>query len=203
MVSKFRNTLRFNIDSMILPVIAYGDPVLKKKAEEIDENYPNLKELIENMFETMYASNGVGIAAPQIGRSIRLFVVDASPVAEGDDGDPTCEDFKRVFINPIIFEESGTEWSCEEGCLSIPRIREEVKRKPKLKIEYYDENWELYEEELEGFAARVVQHEYDHIEGMLFIDRINPLRKQLLKGKLRDIQKGNIHTEYRMKFYKG
>ena len=188
---------------MILPVIAYGDPVLKKKADEIDETYPNLKELIENMFETMYASNGVGIAAPQIGRSIRLFVIDASAVAEGEDGDPSCEDFKRVFINPIIFEESGTEWSCEEGCLSIPRIREDVKRKPKLKIEYYDENWELYEEELEGFAARVVQHEYDHIEGILFTDRINPLRKQLLKGKLRDIQKGNISTDYRMKFYKG
>lgn len=198
-----QNTLRFNIDIMILPVIAYGDPVLKKKADEIDENYPNLKELIENMFETMYASNGVGIAAPQIGRSIRLFVIDASAVAEGEDGDPSCEDFKRVFINPIIFEESGTEWSCEEGCLSIPRIREDVKRKPKLKIEYYDENWELYEEELEGFAARVVQHEYDHIEGVLFTDRINPLRKQLLKGKLRDIQKGNINTDYRMKFYKG
>ena len=198
-----QNTLRFNIDIMILPVIAYGDPVLKKKADEIDENYPNLKELIENMFETMYASNGVGIAAPQIGRSIRLFVIDASAVAEGEDGDPSCEDFKRVFINPIIFEESGTEWSCEEGCLSIPRIREEVKRKPNLKIEYYDENWELYEEELEGFAARVVQHEYDHIEGILFTDRINPLRKQLLKGKLRDIQKGNIYTDYRMKFYKG
>lgn len=200
---KFQNTLRFKFDNMILPVIAYGDPVLKKKADEIDENYPNLKELIENMFETMYASNGVGIAAPQIGRSIRLFVIDASAVAEGEDGDPSCEDFKRVFINPIIFEESGTEWSCEEGCLSIPRIREEVKRKPNLKIEYYDENWELYEEELEGFAARVVQHEYDHIEGILFTDRINPLRKQLLKGKLRDIQKGNINTDYRMKFYKG
>ncbi len=200
---RLQNTLGSNIVKMILPVIAYGDPVLKKKAEEIDENYPNLKELIENMFETMYASNGVGIAAPQIGRSIRLFVIDASPVAEGEDGDPSCEDFKRVFINPIIFEESGTEWSCEEGCLSIPRIREDVKRKPKLKIEYYDENWELYEEELEGFAARVVQHEYDHIEGILFTDRINPLRKQLLKGKLRDIQKGNINTDYRMKFYKG
>ena len=200
---RFQNTLRFNIENMILPVIAYGDPVLKKKAEEIDENYPNLKELIDNMFETMYASNGVGIAAPQIGRSIRLFVIDASAVAEGEDGDPSCEDFKRVFINPIIFEESGTEWSCEEGCLSIPRIREDVKRKPKLKIEYYDENWELYEEELEGFAARVVQHEYDHIEGILFTDRINPLRKQLLKGKLRDIQKGNISIDYRMKFYKG
>ena len=200
---RFQNTLRFNIENMILPVIAYGDPVLKKKAEEIDENYPNLKELIDSMFETMYASNGVGIAAPQIGRSIRLFVIDASAVAEGEDGDPSCEDFKRVFINPIIFEESGTEWSCEEGCLSIPRIREDVKRKPKLKIEYYDENWELYEEELEGFAARVVQHEYDHIEGILFTDRINPLRKQLLKGKLRDIQKGNISTDYRMKFYKG
>lgn len=188
---------------MILPVIAYGDPVLKKKADEIDEDYPNLKELIQNMFETMYASNGVGIAAPQIGKSIRLFVIDASAVAEGEDGDPSCEDFKRVFINPIIFEESGDEWVCEEGCLSIPKIREDVKRKPSLKIEYYDENWELYEEELEGFAARVVQHEYDHIEGILFTDRINPLRKQLLKGKLRDIQKGNINTDYRMKFYKG
>ena len=202
-VWRFQNTLHFNIEVMILPVIAYGDPVLKKKADEIDENYPNLKELIENMFETMYASNGVGIAAPQIGKSIRLFVIDASAVAEGDDGDPSCEDFKRVFINPIIFEESGTEWSCEEGCLSIPKIREDVKRKPNLKIEYYDENWELYEEELEGFAARVVQHEYDHIEGILFTDRINPLRKQLLKGKLRDIQKGNISIDYRMKFYKG
>jgi peptide deformylase len=185
---------------MILPVIAYGDPVLKKKADEIDENYPNLKELIENMFETMYASNGVGIAAPQIGRSIRLFVIDASAVAEGEDGDPSCEDFKRVFINPIIFEESGTEWSCEEGCLSIPRIREEVKRKPNLKIEYYDENWELYEEELEGFAARVVQHEYDHIEGILFTDHLSPLKKKMLTKRLQNISSGKIDIDYKMSF---
>lgn len=187
---------------MILPIVAYGDPVLKKKAEEIDQNYPDLKKLIEDMFETMYNANGVGLAAPQIGKSIRLFIVDATPVAEGEDGDPTCEDFKRVFINPIIFEESGEEWNCEEGCLSIPRIRQEVKRKSTLKIEYYDENWDLYEEELDGFAARVVQHEYDHIEGVLFIDRINVLKRNLLKGKLRDIETGNISTEYRMKFYK-
>jgi len=125
---------------MILPVVAYGDPILKRKADEIDENYPDLKKLIENMFETMYNADGVGLAAPQIGKSIRLFIVDATPVAEGEDGDPTCEDFKRVFINPIIFDEEGEEWGYEEGCLSIPKLRGEVKRKPKLKIEYYDEN---------------------------------------------------------------
>lgn len=187
---------------MILPVVAYGDPILKKKAEEIDENYPDLKQLIENMFETMYNADGVGLAAPQIGKSIRLFIVDATPVAEGEDGDPTCEDFKRVFINPIIFDEEGEEWGYEEGCLSIPKLRGEVKRKPKLKIEYYDENWDLYEEELEGFAARVVQHEYDHIEGVLFIDRMPILKRNLLQGKLKDIEKGNVRTHYRMKFYK-
>ena len=188
---------------MILPVIAYGDPVLKKKAEEIEENYPNLKELIDNMFETMYASNGVGIAAPQIGKSIRLFVIDASAVAEGEDGDPSCEDFKRVFINARIVDETGEEWAFNEGCLSIPKIREDVMRKPKVRIKYVDENFKEHDEVHEGLIARVIQHEYDHIEGILFTDRINPLRKQLLKGKLRDIQKGNISTDYRMKFYKG
>lgn len=187
---------------MILPIVAYGDPVLKKKAEEIAEDYPDLQTLIANMFETMYNAHGVGLAAPQIGKSIRLFVVDATPMAEGEDGDPTCEDFKRVFINPIIFEESGEEWGFEEGCLSIPKIREEVKRKESLKIEYYDENWDLYEEELDGFAARVVQHEYDHIEGILFLDKISPFKKTLLKGKLTDITKGNIDVDYKMKFPK-
>lgn len=187
---------------MILPVVAYGDPVLKKKASDIDENYPGLQKLIADMFETMYNANGVGLAAPQIGKSIRLFVVDATPVSEGEDGDPSCVDFKRVFINPIIYDEEGEEWSYEEGCLSIPHIREEVKRKPQLKIEYYDENWDLYEEELDGFAARVVQHEYDHIEGVLFLDHISPFRKTLLRGKLLDISKGNIDVNYRMKFPK-
>ncbi len=187
---------------MILPIVAYGDPVLKKKATEITADYPDLAKLIEDMFETMYNAKGVGLAAPQVGKSIRLFVVDASPVAEGEDGDPSCEDFKRVFINPIIFEEVGEEWSYEEGCLSIPGIREDVSRKPDLKIEYYDENWDLYEEELSGFAARVVQHEYDHIEGKLFIEKISPLKRTLLRGKLKDISKGDVDVNYKMKFPK-
>lgn len=187
---------------MVLPIVAYGDPVLKKKAEEIDENYPDLDKLIENMFETMYEAQGVGLAAPQIGLSIRLFIVDATPFAEGEDGDPGCADFKRVYINPIIFDETGKEWGFEEGCLSIPNIREEVKRKPELKIEYYDENWDLYEEELSGIPARVVQHEYDHIEGVLFTDRISPLRRTLLQGKLADISKGDTSVAYKMRFPK-
>jgi peptide deformylase len=187
---------------MILPIVAYGDPVLKKKAKEIEKDYPGLEKLIADMFETMYNANGVGLAAPQVGRSIRLFVVDATPVAEGEDGDPTCEDFKRVFINPIILEEEGEPWAYEEGCLSIPNIREEVNRKPSVKIEYYDEKWDLYEEELDGFAARVVQHEYDHIEGTLFLDHISPFKKTLLRGKLTDISKGNVDVQYKMKFPK-
>lgn len=187
---------------MVLPIVAYGDPVLKKQAVEIDEDYPNLDQLIENMFETMYEAQGVGLAAPQIGESIRLFIVDATPFAEGEDGDPECADFKRVFINPIIFEENGDEWGFEEGCLSIPNIREEVKRKERLKIEYYDENWELYEEELDGIPARIVQHEYDHIEGVLFTDKISALRRTLLSGKLSDISRGDVQVGYRMRFPK-
>lgn len=187
---------------MILPIVAYGDPVLKQKAKEIDENYPDLEKLLENMFDTMYNAHGVGLAAPQVGLPIRLFIVDASPFAEGEDGDPSCEGFKRVFINPIIFEEDGKEWGFEEGCLSIPQIREEVHRKPNIKIEYYDENWDLYEEELEGFPARVVQHEYDHIEGILFTDHLKPLRRTLLKSKLDNISKGKVEVDYRMRFPK-
>lgn len=190
---------------MILPIVAYGDPVLKKKAVDIDENYPDLQKLIADMFETMYNANGVGLAAPQIGKSIRLFVVDATPMAESEgdeEGDPSCKDFKRVFINPIIFEEEGEEWAFEEGCLSIPQIREEVMRKPQLKIEYYDEKWDLYEEELDGFAARVVQHEYDHIEGVLFLDKISAFKRTLLRGKLNDITKGNVDVNYKMRFPK-
>jgi peptide deformylase len=187
---------------MILPIVAYGDPVLKKKAKEINKDFPDLAKLIANMFETMYNAHGVGLAAPQIGKSIRLFIVDATPMAEGEDGDETCEDFKRVFINPIIFEEEGEEWAFEEGCLSIPNIREEVMRKPIVKIEYYDENWDLYEEELDGFAARVVQHEYDHIDGVLFLDRISAFKKTLLRGKLTDISKGDVDVNYKMRFPK-
>jgi peptide deformylase len=187
---------------MIYPIVAYGDPVLKKKAEEITPDYTGLKELINDMFETMYNAHGVGLAAPQIGKSIRLFVVDATPFAEGEDGDPDCADFKRVFINPIIFEEEGEEWGFEEGCLSIPNIREEVFRKPIVRIEYYDENWDLYEEELDGFCARVIQHEYDHIEGVLFTEHLNAFKKTLLKGKLNDISVGDVDVAYRMKFPK-
>lgn len=187
---------------MILPIVAYGDPVLRATCEEIDQNYPELETLIANMFETMYEAQGVGLAAPQIGKSIRLFIVDATPFAEGEDGDPGCADFKRVFINPIIFEESGDEWGMEEGCLSIPGIREEVKRLGDLKIEYYDQNWDLYEESLTGYAARVVQHEYDHIEGVLFTDKISALRRQLIRSKLNDISKGKTDANYRMRFPK-
>ncbi len=184
---------------MILPIVAYGDPVLRKETEEIDANYPDLKQLIADMFETMYHSKGVGLAAPQIGLPIRLFIVDAAGFNEDGEA-PELEGFKRVFINPIIIEEKGKEWKFEEGCLSIPGIREEVSRKPELTIEYYNENFELVEEKLDGLGARVVQHEYDHIEGILFIDKINPLKKQLIKSRLNAITKGEIKVGYRMKF---
>lgn len=184
---------------MILPIVAYGTPVLREETNEIEKDYPDLDILLENMFETMYASKGVGLAAPQIGKAIRLFIVDASGF--NDEGEyPELADFKRIYINPIIVEESGEEWKFEEGCLSIPGIREDVSRKSVVTIEYYNENFELIEETLDGIAARVIQHEYDHIEAVLFTDLINPLRKRLIKGKLNDIAKGNIKVSYRMKF---
>lgn len=188
---------------MKLPIVAYGDPVLRKKAEEIDEDYPQLKELIDNMFETMYAARGVGLAAPQIGLPIRLFVIDASPFAEDDEdepGDPTLKDFKKVFINPIIVEETGEKWGFSEGCLSIPDITEEVQRPSNIIINYLDENFEEHEVALEGLAARIVQHEYDHIEGKLFIDKLGPLKKAMLKGKLDAIAKGLVRVAYKMRF---
>ncbi|MAC94730.1 MAG: peptide deformylase [Flavobacteriales bacterium] len=184
---------------MILPIVAYGDPVLKKEAEEIDQDYPFLQDLIDNMFETMYNAEGVGLAAPQIGKSIRLFVVDASPFEEEE---PKLKDFKKVFINPIILEEEGKAWNFNEGCLSIPGIREDVSRQPKITIEYYDRDFNLVEETYDGLAARVIQHEYDHIEGILFTDLINPLKRRLLKSKLNNISKGNVRVSYRMKFPK-
>ncbi|PCJ28305.1 MAG: peptide deformylase [Flavobacteriales bacterium] len=184
---------------MILPIVAYGTSVLRKETEEIDKDYPDLDLLIEDMFETMYAAKGVGLAAPQISRSIRLFIVDTSGFNE-DDEHPELADFKRTFINPIIVEETGKEWKFEEGCLSIPGIREDVSRQPNITIEYYNEKFELIEEKLDGIAARVVQHEYDHIETILFTDKINPLKKRLIKGKLNDIARGNIKVNYRMKF---
>lgn len=190
---------------MILPIVAYGDSVLKKEAEEIDKDYPELKQLIEDMFETMYEASGVGLAAPQIGKSIRLFIVDGSPFAEDDDEeeDPRAigmENFKKVFINPIIEEETGEEWGFNEGCLSIPKIREEVFRKEKIVISYYDEKWNLKEETYEGYAARIIQHEYDHIEGILFTDHLSPLKKRLLTKKLQNISKGDIDVDYKMRF---
>jgi peptide deformylase len=191
---------------MILPVVAYGTPILKKMAEEIDEDYKDLDKLLSDMFETMYEASGVGLAAPQINKSIRLFIVDASPFAEveeGEDPDPMAEGldgFKKVFINPIIEEESGEEWSFAEGCLSIPKIREDVFRKSKIKITYFDENWDFKEEEYDGYAARIIQHEYDHIEGKLFTDYLSPLKKRMLKKKLVNISKGDIEVPYRMKF---
>lgn len=179
---------------MIYPIVAYGDPVLKKKAQDIDQNYKDLPKLIEDMFETMYEAHGVGLAAPQIGLSIRLFVVDGGPL------DEEIKDFKKVFINPVILEEEGEEWPYEEGCLSIPGIRSEVDRPFKLKLEYYDENWNKKVEEFDGLRARIIQHEYDHIEGVLFVDYLPALKKKLLKGKLTNISKGKVDVDYRMKF---
>lgn len=188
---------------MKLPIVAYGDPVLRKTAEEIDQDYPNLKELIDNMFETMYGAHGVGLAAPQIGLPIRLFVVDGSPFAEDDEdgpGDKSLKDFKKVFINPIIVEESGEKWAFSEGCLSIPDIQEEVMRHSNVVINYLDENFEEHEIELSGLAARIVQHEYDHIEGKLFTDKLPVLKKAMLKSKLEAISKGLVRVAYKMKF---
>ena len=192
---------------MILPIVAYGDPILKKECEEIDVNYPNLKQLISDMFETMYKAKGVGLAAPQIGENIRLFIVDGSPFAEDEEEEDNplaqgIENFKKVFINPIIEEEVGKEWPFQEGCLSIPKIRENVSRKPDITVSYYDENWELKEESYSGYAARIVQHEYDHIEGVLFTDYLSPLKRKLIQKKLNNITNGEIEIDYKMRFPK-
>jgi len=183
---------------MKYPIVAYGDPVLRRKATSIEpEEYPHIKELVDNMFETMYGARGVGLAAPQVGLSMRLFVVDASVF---DDEEPELKNFKKAFINACILEESGEEWTFNEGCLSIPDIREDISRKPVVKLSYYDENWKHHEETFNGMAARVIQHEYDHIEGKLFTDKLNPLRKRLIEKKLNNISKGVVDVDYRMKF---
>lgn len=183
---------------MKFPIIAYGDPVLRRKATAIEpDEYPHIKELIENMFETMYAARGVGLAAPQIGISMRLFVVDASVFA---DEDASLKGFKKAFINAIILEESGEEWAFNEGCLSIPDIREDIYRKATVKLSYYDEDWKHHEQSFSGLAARIIQHEYDHIEGKLFTDKLSPLRRRLIEKKLNDISKGAVEVEYKMKF---
>ena len=190
---------------MILPIVAYGTPVLKKKGSDITPDYPAFEQLLENMWETMYEANGVGLAAPQVGIAIRLFIVDASPFA--DDDELTEEEqkqltgFKKVFINPQI-EESGEEWAFNEGCLSIPDIREDVYRQEEIQIRYWDENFKEHTEQYSGLAARVIQHEYDHIEGVLFTEKIKPLRKRLIKGALGRIERGGISPDYPMKFPK-
>lgn len=190
----------------ILPIEAYGSVALRKEGEDIDKNYPGLDELIENMFETMYQASGVGLAAPQVGKAIRLFIIDASPFAEPDDDGKVdekakgLEDFKRVFINADIIEEDGEVWAFEEGCLSIPEIREDIYREPRIRMTYYDENWNFHDEVFEGFAARIIQHEYDHIDGILFTDHLKPLKKRLLQRKLKDISKGIVDIKYRMRF---
>ena len=190
----------------ILPIEAYGSVVLRKEGEDIDENYPGLDQLIEDMFATMYQANGVGLAAPQIGKTIRLFIIDASPFAEPDDDGKVdekakgLEDFKQVFINADIIEEDGDAWAFEEGCLSIPDIREDVYREPRIRMTYYDENWNFHDKVYDGYAARIIQHEYDHIDGVLFTDHLKPLKKRLLQRKLKDISKGIVDIKYRMRF---
>ena len=184
---------------MILPIVAYGDPVLRKKCEEIDPSYENIQEFIDNMFDTMNSANGVGLAAPQVSRSIRIFIVDASPLAEEED-DETLINFKKVFINAEMLSEDGDAWEFNEGCLSIPEVREDIKRKPYIQIRYYDREFKQHTERFSDLPARIIQHEYDHIEGILFTDHLNPLRKRLLKRKLTDISKGKIDIGYKMKF---
>ena len=182
---------------MIYPVYVYGTSVLRKKAKEIDEDYEGLDKLIEDMFETMKHAEGVGLAAPQIGKSVRLFIVDAADIDEEDE--EFVADFKKTFINPVILEESGEEWSFNEGCLSIPNVREDVSRQEKIRIQYYDPEWNFHDEEYDGIKARILQHEYDHLDGIMFVDKISPLRKRLLKGTLTAISKAKVDVDYKIK----
>lgn len=189
---------------MILPIVAYGDPVLRKKATNIDKDHPKFGDLLANMWETMYNANGVGLAAPQIGLPIRLFLVDTSPFSEDEDlsekEQTALKGFKKAFINAKISEETGDEWVFNEGCLSIPDVREDVKRKGTITIDYLDENFKPCSETYDGLLARVIQHEYDHIEGILFTDKLSTLKRRLLKGKLKNISQGKILVDYRMRF---
>ena len=190
---------------MVLPIIGYGSIVLKTKAKEIPVNYPELNKLISDMYETMYDASGVGLAAPQIGKSIRLFVIDTSPF-NTDDFEKNygfeVKSLKKTFINPEIIEQFGDLSSFEEGCLSIPNIREHINRKSEIKIKYQDENFIDHEETFSGILARVIQHEYDHLEGTLFTDKISPFKKKLIKGKLNNIKIGKVSVDYKMKFFK-
>lgn len=190
---------------MILPIIGYGDPVLRKVGEEVTPDYPNLKEVIANMYETMYNASGVGLAAEQVGLPLRLFVVDTTPFSDDDDLETAAQNqlkgFKRTFINAKIIKEEGEEWAFNEGCLSIPDVREDVYRKPIVTIEYCEEDFVMKTEVFDGLIARVIQHEYDHIEGILFTDKISSLKKRLIQKKLKNIMEGKTFQEYRMKFF--
>ncbi|MCG2611028.1 peptide deformylase [Flavobacterium sp. SM15] len=189
---------------MILPIIGYGDPVLRKVGEEVSKDYPNLKEVIANMYETMYNAHGVGLAAPQVGLAIRIFIVDCEPFSDSDDLSKEEEEqlrtFKKTFINAKILKEEGEEWGFNEGCLSIPDVREDVFRHEQITIEYYDEDFNKHTDVYEGLIARVIQHEYDHIEGILFTDRISSLKKRLISKKLQNIMEGKARPDYKMKF---
>ena len=180
---------------MVYPIYVYGTSVLRKKAKDIPRDYSALGEFIDNMFETMKVSEGIGLAAPQVGKSLRLFVVDATEL-EDEEGEGLA-DFKIAFVNPRIVDESGERWSFNEGCLSIPGIREEVEREERVRIRYYDRDWNFHDEVFTGIKARVIQHEYDHLEGILFVDKINPLRRRLINGKLQAISRGKTDTEYK------
>lgn len=189
---------------MILPIIGYGDPVLRKVCEDITPDYPNLKETIANMFDTMYNAYGLGLAAPQVALPIRLFVIDTEPLSDNDDLSEAeldkLKNFKQVFINAKILKEEGEEWCFNEGCLSIPDVREDVYRKEKVTIEYFDENFNKKIDVFDGLIARVIQHEYDHIEGVLFTDKIAMLKKTLIKKKLQNIMDGKARPDYKMRF---
>ena len=192
---------------MILPIVAYGHPVLREKTAEISPDYPQLDKLIEDMWETMYASNGVGLAAPQVNRSIRLYMVDSTQIFDNLDEDekdlyPDGPGIKEVFINASIVSLNGEEWSYNEGCLSIPKIREDIYRNETVVMEYQDIEFNTHVRTFNGITGRVILHEYDHIEGKLFIDRISLLKKKLIKGKLEDISKGKVRVDYRMMFQK-
>ena len=182
---------------MFLPIVAFGSPVLRKKCEEITPDYLELDTLLENMWETMYDSSGVGLAAPQINKAIRVFIIDTAPFMEEGEED---DSIKKTFINATILEEEGEEWIFNEGCLSIPDIREDISRKPNITIKYQDENFEWNTDSFDGLTARVIQHEYDHIDGILFTDKLSALRKRMIKGKLMDISKGKVDVSYKMRF---
>ena len=184
---------------MILPVYVYGNPVLRQKTKEVGKDFKDLGTLINDMFETMYLADGVGLAAPQVGQSIRLFIIDTHVMSEDDE---TLMNFKKAFINPRIIEEEGDEWTYNEGCLSLPTFREDVKRKPRIHIRYQDENFVTHDEWFDGIRARVIQHEYDHLEGIVFSDKLSALKRKLIKGKLNDIMKGKVEKKYKMRFVK-